>query len=150
MKGLKHGQKRSKRNVSVGYVEGRGRSGFANRDFKAGDFVCEYVGTIRQVDSRKGDWGDVCNQQLDTGCYCLDVTFNGTKYVIDATDEPNHPGRCINHARRNPNLMMMQPVTLGKPPNSTLHVGLVAKCNITTGQELFLIMEFLQAKITHG
>ena len=81
--------------------------------------------------------GDVFNQQLDTGRYCLDVTLNGTKYVIDATDEPNHPGRCINHVRRNPNLMMMQPVTLGKPPNNKLQVGLVAKCNITTGQELF-------------
>ena len=137
LKGLKHGRKRSKKNVLVGYVKGRGRSGFAARDFKAGDFVCEYVGTVREVDDCKNDWGDISNQELDTGCYCLDVTFNGKNYVIDATNEPNHPGRYINHARRNPNLKMMQPVTLGKPPKSQLRIGLVAKNDIKEKQELF-------------
>jgi len=54
--------------------------------------MCEYVGTVQKVDDCKNDWGDITNQQLDTGCYCLDVMFNGKNYVIDATNEPNHPG----------------------------------------------------------
>jgi len=123
--------------VEVGFIEGRGRSGFAKRDFHLGDFVCEYVGTVRQVESSSDDWGDICNQELHTGCYCLDVTFDGNHYVIDATDEPNHPGRCINHARRNYNLKLMPPVTLGEPPNRRLHIGLVATCFIKAGMELF-------------
>ena len=133
LNGLKHGITRSRNNVAVGLAPDRGRTGFAKKNFQPGDFVCEYVGTIRQLDSRKGDWGDLCNQQLNTGCYCLDVTFNGIRYVIDATDEPNHPGRYINHARQNPNLVMLQPVTLA----GELHCGLVAKRLIKAGQELF-------------
>ena len=116
----------SQRNVAVGYVEGRGRSGFETKHFMPGDFVCEYVGSVREVHGTSNDWGDICNQQLETGCYCLDVSFNGKTYVIDATNEPSHPGRYINHARRNPNLRMMPPVTIGKPPNNRLRIGLVA------------------------
>jgi len=134
---LKHGRKTSQRNVAVGYVEGRGRSGFATKHFMPGDFVCKYVGSVWEVNSTSNDWGDICNQQLDTGCYCLDVSFNGKTYIIDATNELSHPGRYINHARLNPNLQMMPPVTIGKPPNSQLQIGLVAKCEIVAGQELF-------------
>jgi len=86
--GLKNGISRSRKNVTVGLTPDRGRTGFATKDFQPGDFVCEYVGSICQVDSKKGDWGDVSNQQLNMGSYCLDVTFNGISYVIDATNEP--------------------------------------------------------------
>jgi len=137
LNGLKEGIENSRRNVQVGYVEGRGRSGFATKDFHPGDFMCEYVGTIRQVGSSSDDWGDACNQELNTGCYCLDVTFHGKNYVIDATAEPNHPGRYINHARRNANLKMRPPVTIGEPPNNQLHIGLVATRFIKSGMELF-------------
>jgi len=65
-------------------------------------FVCEYVGSVQKLDDVNNDWGDVCNKQMNTGCYCLDVTLDGNRYVIDATNEPNHPGRCINHARKHP------------------------------------------------
>jgi len=137
LKGLKHGKKRSKRNVAICYVESRGRSGFATKPFKPGDFVCEYVGSVRKLDDVNNDWGDVCNKQLNTGCYCLDVTLDGNRYVIDATNEPNHPGRCINHARKHPNLKLMQPVMLGEPPNNKLKVGFVARRAIGEGEELF-------------
>jgi len=65
------------------------------------------------------------------------MTFGGKTHVIDVTSEPSHPVRCINHARRNYNLQMKPPVTLGKPPNSWLWIGLVAKCSIKAGQQLF-------------
>ena len=50
------GSKVSRRNVEIATVEGRGRSGFAKRDFMPGDFVCEYSLVVREkVDS---DWGN--------------------------------------------------------------------------------------------
>ena len=130
-------EEKDPKNVLVEYVKGRGHSGFAARDFKAGDFVWEYVGTVWEVDDCKNDWGDISNQELDTGCYCLDVMFNGKNYVIDATNEPNHLGRYINHYRRNGNLKTMQPVTLGKPSKDQLRIGLVAKSDIKEKQGLF-------------
>jgi len=41
--GLLKGKAFSRANVIVKYQPGRGRSAFANRNFAAGDFVCEYA-----------------------------------------------------------------------------------------------------------
>ena len=45
---LLHGKERSRKSVAVGVVAGRGRSGFAKRDFRPGDFVCEYEAVVRR------------------------------------------------------------------------------------------------------
>ena len=116
-------------------MEGRGRSAFAARNFKAGDFVCEYRGVVRRKD--KEDWGDLRNASLGLGCYCLDATYENIQYVFDATASINDPGRYINHARRNFNLLKMPPVITGNPPNSKLRIGFVAKTPIKYGEELF-------------
>ena len=46
--GLMYGSKLSKRNAEVAFVEGRGRSAFARRDFMPGDFVCEYTSIVQE------------------------------------------------------------------------------------------------------
>ena len=56
--------------------------------------------------------------------------------VFDATASINDPGRYINHARRNYNLVKMQPVMIGEPPKGQLRIGFVAKQNIPLGEEL--------------
>ena len=135
MNGLLHGKRRSKRNVTIGFVQGRGRSAFAKKDFKPGDFVCEYKGVVRKKE--KEDWGESTNAELGLGCYCLDVVYKQEAYTFDATSKHNAPGRYINHARRNTNLILKQPVMVGTPPNRKLRVGLVAKHHIKSGEELF-------------
>ena len=83
------------------------------------------------------DWGDERNASLGLGCYCLDAVFNNETYVFDATPSINDPGRYINHARRNYNLLLQQPVKIGEPPNDQLRIGFVAKRDVKAGEELF-------------
>jgi len=133
--GLLKGRNFSRRNVDIKSVDGRGRSAFAAKPFKAGDFVCEYRGVVRKKTS--DDWGDNRNASLGLGCYCYDVTYNNEDYVIDATGSINDPGRYINHAAKNHNLQTMLPVEIGEPPDRELRVGFVAKRDIKYGEELF-------------
>ena len=65
------------------------------------------------------------------------MVYNQEAYTSDATSKHNAWGRYINHARRNTNLLLMHPVMIGKPPQRRLRVGLVAKCHIKSGEELF-------------
>ena len=133
--GLMSGSSRSKRNVAVAIVEGRGRSAFAKRDFKPGDFVCEYSSVVRE--KQENDWGELTNEDLGVGCYCLDASYKGKVYTFDAAPKINQQGRYINHARRNANLLLKRPVRIGTQTNGRLRIGLVAKCQILKGQELF-------------
>lgn len=135
LNGFLNGKQRSRRNVIVGFVKGRGRSGLAKRNFKPGDFVCEYEAIVRRKETV--DWGEKTNAELGLGCYCLDVVYNQEAYTFDATSKHNAPGRYINHARKHPNLLLKQPVMIGKPPHQRLRIGLVAKGKINRGEEQF-------------
>ena len=137
LKGLLHGKKLSRRNVTIAFVAGRGRSAFASKTFNPGDFICEYEAVVRRKKDQEADWGEMTNAELGLGCYCLDVVYNQEAYTFDATSKHNARGRYINHARRNPNLLLMQPVMIGKPPKRQLRIGLVAKRQIKSGEELF-------------
>jgi len=134
--GLMKGRNYSCKIVDIRNVDdGRGRSAFAAKSFDAGDFVCEYRGVVRK--KTDNDWGDERNASLGLGCFCYDVTYKNEAYVIDATASINDPGRYINHAAKNYNLITMPPVEIGKPPNTELRVGFVAKRAIKYGEELF-------------
>lgn len=87
---------------------------------------------VRQKNGNE-DWGDQRNASLGLGCYCLDATFENVKYVFDATASINDPGRYINHASKNYNLLKMQPVLTG----GRLRMGFVARRDIKYGEELF-------------
>lgn len=119
--------------MEIREVPGRGRSAFAAKHFESGDFVCEYRGVVRQ--KHGDDWRDQRNASLGIGCYCFDVTYEGTTYVFDASASINDPGRYINHASKNYNLLKMQPVMMGDPPS--LRIGFVARREIKYGDELF-------------
>ena len=104
--------------MEIKIVEERGCSAFAAKSFKAGDFICEYGGTVRRKVG--DDWGDERNVSLDLGCYCLGAVHNGETYVFDVTASINDPGRYINHARKNCNLSLMPAIKIGEPPESQL------------------------------
>ena len=125
----------SRRNVTCREVEGRGRSAFANKTFHPGQFVCEYASIVRRTTAT--DWGEERNAELGIGCYCLDATYQGVQYTFDAGPRINDPGRYINHAAKNANLVKMKPVMIGTPPNQRLRIGFVAKKTINEGDELF-------------
>jgi len=91
LNGLLKGPALSRRNVHIGYIDGRGRSAFAAKYFQPGDFVCEY-GAVRRV-SEKVDKGEERNAQLGLGCFCLDAHYEGVKYTFDASPKCNDPGR---------------------------------------------------------
>ena len=110
-------------------------SAFAAKSFNAGDFVCEYKGVVRKKIAE--DWGDQRNASLGLGCYCLDAIYKRTTYVFDATASINDPGRYINHASKNYNLLKMPPVLIGEPPHAQLKIGFVAR---TEGKDFFFTM----------
>jgi len=135
MWGLLKGKAYSRRNVTIKQVENRGRSAFANRNFRAGDFVCEYGSSVRVRTTP--DWAEERNEDLGIGCYCLDASYKGIIYTFDASMRIKDPGRYINHASKNCNLVKMKPVMVGNPPNNRLRIGFVAKHAIKKGEELF-------------
>lgn len=129
--GLLKGKKFSRKNVSFSIMPGRGRSAFATRQFYAGDFVCEYASCVKKRSESVND--DSRYQDLNLGCYALDAHYDGEHYTFDATGTINDPGRYINHACRNTNLLLMKPVMIG----GRLRIGFVAKRHIAKGEELF-------------
>ena len=133
--GLFKGKDYARGNIIVKEVQGRGRSAFAAKYFRGGDFVCDYGGVVREKLAQ--DWGDERNASLHLGCYCLDAVYNKVTYVFDATASINDPGRYINHASQNCNLTLMPPVMVGEPPNGHLQIGFVATSDIKAGEELF-------------
>ena len=64
LKGLLHGKKWSRRNVTIGFILGRGRSAFASKSFNPGDFVCEYQLVHKD---KEADWGEMTNTELGLG-----------------------------------------------------------------------------------
>ena len=80
------------------------------------------------VRKKKGDdWGDQCNPSLGIGCFCLDATHENVTYVFYAAASINDPGRYINHARRNYNLVKMPPALIRKHPHASLKIGFVTR-----------------------
>ena len=88
--GLLKGKSYSRANITVAKVKGRGRSAFANREFTAGDFVCEYASCIR---SPEDSWSEERNECLGILSYCLDAFYNGKPVTFDASPYINDPGR---------------------------------------------------------
>ena len=81
--------------------------------------------------------GELTNAEIGVGCYCLDVVYEHETCTFDAASKHNAPGRYINHAGKNPNLVLLKPIMIGKPPKRRLRIGLVARCCIKKGEELF-------------
>jgi len=132
--GLTKGPALSRNNVEV-RASVRGRSAYAKRDFRPGDFVCEYRGVLKPKSESLQDEQEY--RELGIGCYCLDVQYQGSTFTIDASDTINDPGRYINHASKNANLQKMCPVVTGVGKRRKPGVGFTAVSHIKKGDELF-------------
>jgi len=71
-------------------------------------------------------------ESLRIGCFSLDAFIDGNWWTFDATGTINDPGRYINHASRNTNLIVMKP-RIGE----RYRIGFVARHAIQKGNELF-------------
>jgi SET domain-containing protein len=129
-----------KSNFLVKEVKDRGRSVFARKQFKKGDFVIEYKGVCTKFD--QGDYLKNAqlyhkNQELS---YCLEFWYNGERYCIDATRDYEHNiSRLINHVR-NPNLKLFlsfrfRPLVISREENP--RIAMFAAKDIDEGEELF-------------
>ena len=125
------GRQHSRSNVLVRVRSDGERGAYAARPFNPGDFVCEYAACVKKTKDSKEE--DNMYQTLGVGCYCLDAVYNGEKITFDATATINDPGRYINHASKNQNLQLMQPIFVA----GKVRIGFVAKTTICKGDELY-------------
>ena len=95
--------------------------------------MCEYASCPRLKSEAMRLNDDGRYESLDLGCFSLDACIDGQWWTFDATGTINGPGRYINHASRNTNLVLMKPVRIGE----RYRIGFVAKHNIREGDELF-------------
>lgn len=119
--------------MKIAQVPGRERGALAAKDFKAGDFICEYAACVKPQKHSLRSNDDRRYTSLGLGCYALDAYYEGEWYTFDATGTINDPGRYINHASRHTNLILMKPVFI----EGRLRIGFVAKRHIKAGEELF-------------
>ena len=131
--GLLRGKKFSRANVKIIEVQGRGRGATAAKNFRAGDFVCEYASCVKPKKASLAHQHEQRYAALGLGCYELDACHQGQWFTFDAIGTINDPGRYINHASCNTNLVLMKPVMMA----GRLRIGFVAKRNISKGEELF-------------
>ena len=111
------------------HLEEKGRAVFANQDFKTGDYICEYVGSLisyKEALKRETEY----SEDILNGCYMYYFNHRGAKYCIDATQETEDMGRLINHSRIKFN--MKSRILEGK----NIHLCFFATRNITEGEEL--------------
>lgn len=120
---------------TVREIKGRGRSVFARKKFKKGEYVIEYKGVCTKFDPNaylKNSEMYGKNRELS---YCLEFWFSGEKYCIDATREYElNISRLINHVR-NPNLKLFRPLKINI--DEIPRVAMFAVKDIKEGDELF-------------
>ena len=103
------------------------------KNFRTGDFICEYAACVKPQTLSIIRDDDRRYESLGLGYYALYACHDGQWHTFDATGKINDPGRFINHASRNNNLILMKPIHIGE----RLRIGFVAKNDIEEGEELF-------------
>ena len=104
------------------------RGVYTKKRFRKGEFVCEYSGdiiTMEEADKREEEYRG--NKE---GCFILHISRD---VAIDGTRQFRRIGRLVNHAAKNTNLKLHNPVTI----NGVKRVALVASRDIREDEELF-------------
>ncbi|KAI6657633.1 N-lysine methyltransferase SETD8-B-like [Oopsacas minuta] len=108
----------------------KGRAIFTTQEFKCGDYICEYIGSLisfREALYRETEY----SEDVLMGCYMYYFKHKGAKYCIDATEETGKFGRLINHSRLRFN-MKSRVVVEG----DVIHLCFIATRNLKIGEEL--------------
>lgn len=115
--------------LRVEHFEGKGRGVIAERLFKRGEFVIEYIGELITI-SEANDRETKYSLDENAGCYMYYFKHRNQQYCIDATAETGKLGRLVNHSR-NGNLITKVVVIKNHP-----HLVLIAKDDIQPGEEI--------------
>lgn len=116
--------------IEVSYYENKGRGVKAIEDIPKGKFVIDYGGSFLDSNEAKAREAQY-SKRRNNCCYMYYIYFKGKKFCWDATDESNHPGRLINHSKKNANLIPKIIEIQGTP-----RVLFFAKFNIKAGSEI--------------
>ncbi|XP_062445681.1 N-lysine methyltransferase KMT5A isoform X2 [Rhea pennata] len=126
---VRRSSRKSKSELQIDYIDGKGRGVIATKHFNRGEFVVEYHGDLIEItDAKKRE--AVYAQDPSTGCYMYYFQYLSKTYCVDATKETNRLGRLINHSKCGNCQTKLHDID-GVP-----HLILVASRDIKAGEEL--------------
>ncbi|XP_067395773.1 N-lysine methyltransferase KMT5A isoform X3 [Emydura macquarii macquarii] len=126
---VRRSSRKSKTELQIDFIDGKGRGVIATKHFIRGEFVVEYHGDLIEItDAKKRE--AVYAQDPSTGCYMYYFQYLSKTYCVDATKETNRLGRLINHSKCGNCQTKLHDVD-GVP-----HLILVASRDIKAGEEL--------------
>ncbi|PAV58382.1 hypothetical protein WR25_23926 [Diploscapter pachys] len=120
----------NEKHLEVYYDDAKGRGIKARREFFQGEFVCEYKGKLMEYNEAK-ELEEEYSQDASIGSYMYFFKHHSRRWCVDATSETVYKGRLINHSALRPNLK-----TKVVEFNGSIHLILIAKRDITSGEEL--------------
>ncbi|KAG8010479.1 N-lysine methyltransferase KMT5A-A, partial [Nibea albiflora] len=126
---IRRSSRKSKTELKVQHIEGKGRAVFATRCFQKGEYVVEYHGDLLQITDAKKREAEYA-QNPATGCYMYYFQYLCKTYCVDATKETGRLGRLINHSKNGNCQTKLHDI------NGVPHLILVASRDIDEGEEL--------------
>ncbi|KAM9517019.1 N-lysine methyltransferase KMT5A-A-like isoform 4-T4 [Salvelinus alpinus] len=126
---IRRSSRKSKAELKVQHIEGKGRGVFATQCFDKGQYVVEYHGDLLQITDAKTREAEYALNPA-TGCYMYYFQYLCKTYCVDATKETGRMGRLINHSK-NGNCQTKLHDINGMP-----HLILVASRDVDEGEEL--------------
>ncbi|XP_041754793.1 N-lysine methyltransferase KMT5A-A isoform X3 [Coregonus clupeaformis] len=126
---IRRSSRKSKEELKVQHIEGKGRGVFATQCFHKGQYVVEYHGDLLQITDAKTREAEYALNPA-TGCYMYYFQYLCKTYCVDATKETGRMGRLINHSK-NGNCQTKLHDINGMP-----HLILVASRDVNEGEEL--------------
>ncbi|KAM7368620.1 hypothetical protein PAMP_012943 [Pampus punctatissimus] len=126
---IRRSSRKSKAEIKVQYIEGKGRAVFATRCFQKGEYVVEYHGDLLHITDAKKREAEYA-QNPATGCYMYYFQYLCKTYCVDATKETDRMGRLINHSKNGNCQTKLHDI------NGVPHLILVASRHIDEGEEL--------------
>nr|XP_025745406.1 N-lysine methyltransferase KMT5A isoform X2 [Callorhinus ursinus] len=126
---VRRSSRKSKAELQIDLIDGKGRGVIATKQFSRGEFVVEYHGDLIEItDAKKRE--ALYAQDPSTGCYMYYFQYLSKTYCVDATRETNRLGRLINHSKCGNCQTKLHDID-GVP-----HLILIASRDIKAGEEL--------------
>ncbi|XP_068937907.1 N-lysine methyltransferase KMT5A isoform X3 [Petaurus breviceps papuanus] len=126
---VRRSSRKSKAELQIDIIDGKGRGVIATKQFTRGEFVVEYHGDLIEItDAKKRE--ALYAQDPSTGCYMYYFQYLSKTYCVDATRETDRLGRLINHSKCGNCQTKLHDID-GVP-----HLILIASRDIKAGEEL--------------
>ncbi|XP_038844747.1 N-lysine methyltransferase KMT5A-A-like isoform X4 [Salvelinus namaycush] len=126
---IRRSSRKSRSELKVQHIEGKGRGVFATQIFQKGQYVVEYHGDLLQITDAKTREAEYTLNPT-TGCYMYYFQYICKTYCVDATKETGRMGRLINHSKNGNCQTKLHDI------NGIPHLILVASRDVDEGEEL--------------